>query len=590
MRKKTKNKGILIQSAVFILLIFSVGIIINAVFTYRNFYKLSISDFKISSDMVSIYAQEIFQKYSALSWLLDYWEENYKKLNTSLKSYNQEKDDIEKYNEFSREFLLNRTNITSEQAAALAPEEQKLLAEFCYNEIAYDLNALRRATTAHSFVLMKLLPGKGGFVYFYIDKNSKETRLGDIFPVNIAQRPLVKKMYATGKNPKEFEIIQIKDYAHQQRTEEFFYHYSLVKEKNEVLCHLVIRGLGTRIRNAIFNEVLKIVGVNICTFVFLGFIVVLSIYFYILKPLLKIQKNVKDYTINKDYALAISKLRRINSQNETGRLADDLSSLITALEHYTNEAVSLSAEKAKIDSELSLAAKIQDSALSKDFPDVKEFKLFASMNPAREVGGDLYDFFMIDEDHIVLIIGDVSGKGISAALFMMKVKTVVNDTAISGKYSPVEILERVNKILCEGNEAMMFVTLWLGILTISTGEIISTNAGHEYPFIKDSGGSFKINKSKHSRPLGLKFNAKFLEEKFTLKPGDVFFIYTDGVAEANNKDGKEFGLERLTNALNECPDDDPKALTEFLLQKINGFTGTTPQFDDITTLCIKYFG
>jgi len=577
----TKNKRILVQAAVFILLIFSVGIIANGVFTYKIFYNLLMSVLKEDSDFIKTSARDILKKYSALPWLLDYWEENYQKLDTS-------REAVKKYNEIPREFLLNRMTITSEQAAFLPPEDQKLFAEFCYKEIAEDFNTLREAENLHSLFVTRLLPNKDGFTFFYTDKNFQDSSLGHIHSFNIAEHPLVTRMYATGKDPDEFELIQVKDYYLSHQKEDFFYNYALVKEKNKSLCHLAVCFLGTDIRNTTFNEVVRIAEVSINVFIFLGFFVILGIYFYILKPLLKIQKNVKDYTVNKDHALAVSRLRGINSQNETGRLADDLSSLITELEHYTNEAASLSAEKAKIDSELSLAARIQDSALSKDFPDVKEFKLFASMTPAKEVGGDLYDFFMIDDDHIVLIIGDVSGKRISAALFMMKVKTVLNNTAISGNYSPAEIFDKVNNILCEGNEAMMFVTLWLGIMTISTGEIISSNAGHEYPFIRDSSGIFKINKSKHSRPLGLKFNAKFSEEKFTLKPGDVFFTYTDGATEANNEKGEEFGLERLTTALNECPDDNPKELTEFLLQKINAFTGNAPQFDDITTLCIKY--
>lgn len=369
----TKNKRILVQSAEFILLIFSVGIITNGIFTYRNFYQLSISLIKTDSDFIKTSARDILQKYSALPWLLDYWEENYKKLDTSLEV-------VKKYNEIPREFLLNRMNITSEQAASLSPEDQKLFAEFCYKEIAKDFNTLREAGNWHSLFVTRLLSDKDSFTFFYADKNYQDSSLGHIHSFNIEKHPLVTRMYATGKDPDEFEVIKVKDYYLSPKTEDFFYNYSLVKEKNKSLCHLAVCFLGTDIRKTIFNEVLVIAGVSINVFVFLGFIIILGIYFYILKPLLKIQKNVKDYTINKDHALAVSRLSQIHSQNEAGRLADDLSSLITELEHYTNEAAALSAEKAKIDSELSLAATIQDSALSKDFPDVKEFKLFASMD------------------------------------------------------------------------------------------------------------------------------------------------------------------------------------------------------------------
>ena len=387
MHKITKNKRILVQASVFILLIFSIGIIVSAILTYRNFYKLSISILKEESDIAKVYARKILQEYSALPWLLDYWEKNYKTLDVSLKSHN---DDIKKYNEIPQKFLLHRTNITSEQAASLSPEEQKLFAEFCYKEILDDFYYLKKANDLQSLYLVKLLPGKDCFVFFHVqEKNFHIPSLGDIFilPFDIAKHPLIKTMYATGKDPSEFEIRQVEDDYLPNKTDYLFCNYALLKEKNEDLCHLVLCDLVTDIRGSIFNEVLEIAGVNMGIFVFLGFIVISCIYFFIISPLLKIQKSVKDYIINKDKAVTISRFQKIKSQNEVGQLVDDLSLLVIELEHYVSVAVALSAEKARIDYELSLAARIQESALSKDFPDVKEFKLFASMTPAKEVGG-----------------------------------------------------------------------------------------------------------------------------------------------------------------------------------------------------------
>ena len=582
MQVKTKNKSILVQAAIIFAVLFGIFIIINSIATYRNFYELSINALKTDSDQVKHFAQDMLQQYSSLPWLLDYWQENYKVLDVSRESH-----DLNKYEKLPKDLLLNVKNITPEQVKLFSPEMQKLFAEMCYREIMSNLDDLCVTQNLHSLYIVKLMKDKDAFVFYY--KGFDEAALGDIFPFNITKHPIIQEMYSTGNNPSEFEIIQVEDYDVTHKTEELFYNYSLINN----LCHLTISFLGTEVRESIFREVMKLAGINILCFVSLGVVLLLAVNSLILKPLLKIQKDVKDYADTKDTPVIVSGLETVKSENEIGRLADNISRLAVELDHYTQETGKLSAEKARIDSELSLAAIIQEGVLPKDFSDlnIKEFKLFATLKPAKEVGGDLYDFFMIDDDHIALIIGDVSGKGISAALFMMKVKTILKETTLSNhELSLKEIITKANKLLCDGNEAMMFVTIWFGIMTVSTGELVSINAGHEYPVIRSGGGLFEIIKTRHAGPLAVKSKAEFTEEKIILKPGDTFFIYTDGVAEANNENKDLFGEARIINALNEHPDYDPEELSEFMLQKIDEFAGNAPQFDDTTILCIKYFG
>lgn len=582
-----RNKYILVQASVLIMLLFGTFIAINSFATYRNFYDLSIAILKADSDLAKNTARDILQRYSSLSWLLDYWQNNCETLDVSRKSR-----DMKKYMELPQEILSDRMNVTAEQAESLSPEMQKLFAEFCYMEIMSDLDDLREAEDMHSLYLSKpIIEDNAAFVFYYDDSQVGETSvLGDVFPFKISKHPLVEKMYSTGKDADEFEIVTIKDYVLTHQTEDLFYDYALLNNNNSHY-HLVICFLGRELRNSIFNRAMRITVINILCFVLLAVTLLIVINVAILKPLLKVQKDINDYTDNKDSNMVVSRLGEIKSQNEIGRLAGDLSTLAVELDHYTNETGKLSAEKARIDSELSLAAIIQDGVLPKDFPDVKEFKLFAALKPAKEVGGDLYDFFMIDDDHIALIIGDVSGKGISAALFMMKVKTILKETVLSNReLSLKEIVTMTNKLLCDGNEAMMFVTLWFGIMTISTGELTSVNAGHENPIIKGSSGVFELNKMKHYKPLAIRRKAEFAEEKMLLNPGDTFFIYTDGVAEANNSSEELFGEERIIDTLNEHPDSGPEELAELMLRRLDEFAGDAPQFDDITMLCIKYFG
>ena len=246
----------------------------------------------------------------------------------------------------------------------------------------------------------------------------------------------------------------------------------------------------------------------------------------------------------------------------------------------------------RLATELNLASDIQTNVLPNIFPvfpDRKEFNLHASMTPAKEVGGDFYDFFFVDDDHIALVMADVSGKGIPAALFMMVARTLIKNRAMMGS-SPSEILHDVNNQLCEGNVAGLFVTVWLGILEISTGKGVSVNAGHEHPVIRKHDDEFSLIVYKHSPAVAAMEDLSFKEHEFQLDPGDTLFVYTDGVAEASNAANELFGTDRMLDALNKEPGAVPEKLLENVMDGINEFVQGAEQFDDITMLALKYFG
>ncbi|MBR5752888.1 MAG: SpoIIE family protein phosphatase, partial [Clostridia bacterium] len=250
------------------------------------------------------------------------------------------------------------------------------------------------------------------------------------------------------------------------------------------------------------------------------------------------------------------------------------------------------AERERIVNELQMAGEIQSSMLPQEFPpfpDRKEFDIYAVMDPAREVGGDFYDFFLIDDDHLCLVIADVSGKGIPAALFMMISKVILQSfSAVS--QSAADILTRVNESMCANNRVDMFVTVWLGILEISTGRLVTSNAGHEYPVMKRAEGPYKLLKSKHGLALGCMSGVKYREHDVTLLPGDRIFVYTDGVPEATNANNEMFGTDRMIDALNADPDVSPRELLENVHRAVDGFVKDAEQFDDLTMLCIEYNG
>ena len=254
--------------------------------------------------------------------------------------------------------------------------------------------------------------------------------------------------------------------------------------------------------------------------------------------------------------------------------------------------VSMMSELDRLDKELALAADIQINMLPMvfpPFPDRREFDLFASMTPAKEVGGDFYDFFLIDADHLALVIADVSGKGIPAALFMMVSKTLIKNQLMAG-CDPAAAMERVNQQLCEHNSAMMFVTVWLAVLEISTGRGTACNAGHENPCLRRAGGDFEMLRYRHGIFAGASRKAKYENREFVLQPGDSVFVYTDGVPEATDAAMAMFGTERLTGTLNRDADADPETLIRGMHEAVNGFVQGAPQFDDITMLCLKYHG
>ena len=221
------------------------------------------------------------------------------------------------------------------------------------------------------------------------------------------------------------------------------------------------------------------------------------------------------------------------------------------------------------------------------FPEQPEFDIYATMTPAKEVGGDFYDFFLVDDDHLAMVIADVSGKGVPAALFMVIAKTLIKNCAQTG-LSPKVILEKVNNQLCENNEAQMFVTVWVGVLTISTGRLTCANAGHEYPAVKHGGGDYELLKDKHGFVLAGMENAHYREYELQLDPGDCLYVYTDGVAEATDALDTLFGTDRMLESLNLHKEASPEELLPQVKNDIDAFVGDTPQFDDITMLCLRF--
>lgn len=282
----------------------------------------------------------------------------------------------------------------------------------------------------------------------------------------------------------------------------------------------------------------------------------------------------------------------IRNRDEIGLLAGAIDQMEEQTASYMEEMTRITAEKEHFRTELTLATRIQAAMLPSafpPFPERSEFDIYASMDPAKEVGGDFYDFALIDDDHLYLAIADVSGKGIPAALFMMASKIILANNAKMNK-SPAEILANTNAAICSNNREEMFVTAWVGILEISTGRLTAANAGHEYPVLLKAGGRFELLKDRHGFVIGGMPGMKYTEYELQLEPGAKLFLYTDGVPEATNARDEMFGTARLLAALNEEADAAPERVLRNVRRAVDGFVQDAEQFDDMTLLCMEFTG
>ena len=283
---------------------------------------------------------------------------------------------------------------------------------------------------------------------------------------------------------------------------------------------------------------------------------------------------------------------RIHSRDELGNLSRDIQNMQEQIVENTENLARMTAERERTNAELDLARSIQASVLPSvfpPFPERSEFVLYASMEPAKAVGGDFYDFFMIDEDHLCLLIADVSDKGVPAALFMMSAKILLNYRARMGGW-PAEILRAINAQISRENPEKMFVTVWIGILDVNTGVLTCSNAGHEYPAVRGQDGVFRIFRDKHGIMVAAMANTKYSDYELLLKPGDAIFVYTDGVPDAQNASGEVYGMVRLEKALNRTTGQSPEGVLRAVRSDIDTFVNGANQFDDLTMLCLEYRG
>ena len=309
----------------------------------------------------------------------------------------------------------------------------------------------------------------------------------------------------------------------------------------------------------------------------------------IVRPLNKITKRITELgEENPEFKME----ETFRTGDEIEVLAESFAKLSHETVQYVGEVRRVTAENERIGTELNLARRIQAEMLPNIFPPFPErtdMNIYASMRPAKEVGGDFYDFFLIDDSHLGLVMADVSGKGVPAALFMMAAKILVQNHTMNGG-TPAEVLQKVNNQICQNNKEQMFVTVWLGILDLKTGLMTAANAGHEYPILQGEDGRYEVIKDKHGFVVGGLEGVKYKDYTLQMKRGMKLFVYTDGIPEATNEAGEFYGTDRLLETLNQHPTEDPTEVIHKVHLDLKELVGQAAQFDDVTMLCVEFIG
>lgn len=446
-----------------------------------------------------------------------------------------------------------------------------------YSEMADYLKEVERASGAAYIYIV--VPCENGTMRYVYDSSGMD--IGDYDPISSYYEE-VCAVYETGERPEGYFVRRSAKYGYLTSS------IMAVKDKNGKVVALLFVDIHMElIVSTLVTYVVR--AALICS----GLLILFCVFYWfllkriLLKPIAIIRQNAFDFANSE--AQLTDTLEQIQTGDELQELAQSISTMEHDIIRYITHVQQVTAEKERIGAELDIATHIQSSMLPcifPAFPDRKEFDIYASMNPAKEVGGDFYDFFMVDDSHLAIVMADVSGKGIPAALFMVIGKTLIKDHTQPG-VSLGSVFADVNNLLCASNSEGMFITAFEGVLNLTTGEFRYVNAGHEVPFLYRE-GRFQAYKIKPGFILAGMEDMRYCEGVLTLEPGDKIFQYTDGVTEATNARNELYGKERLDAVLNRNSGKLPDEIIGAVKEDIDSFVGDAPQFDDITMLCLEY--
>ena len=572
-----KRRKIVVQIGAVIIILFTlITLAVGNMVTMASFSTALSGNISMFGDYLNALSDEL-DDYKATTWFIDYWRDNTEELvkdKAALQKRERIGDILKK---LSRESV---RDVTAEDAESLSEEEQKRFACRCY----YDyMQILERYTDEDQnyLIIIAMTKHEGEDPVVLLTNITYD---GDIL---FGEEGDIKEFQQVAANTDEATKAEVWKWAFSTPEKLMVFGTSIPFYAYKGTSDIQIFGVlpaekvydDMLFTDYIRNEVIVMMLVVLI-------LILICLYFIVPRPLAKVKRCVSEYSDTKDTNELVSKLAAIRSKNEIGAFADEFSSLALEMDRYTKEIEKLAGERERVETELNVATSIQMQMLPQVFPESERFEVYASSEAAKEVGGDFYDCYMPDDDHLALTIADVSGKGVPAALFMAVSKTMLkNRTMVGG--TPAAILRDVNNWLCEGNDSCMFVTVWLGILTVSTGELICANAGHEKPAIRSGDEPFRLIDREHGLSLGVIKDTGYEDEHYKLSSGDALFVYTDGVPEAHSGDDSMFGEDRLEAVLSQVSKDEtPEEILQRVSREVSGFSTGTAQYDDLTMLCL----
>ena len=589
--EKKKKVSVLLQIAIlFIVAVILIGAL-SIVTLYRFSTRYVLERLEISGNSTAEDLKSFIYDFPAHDWLLRYWYEHSDEMEIEYDTiYYGGSETEEKY------VLLTTLHpdfwpdyASTEDVEALPPEEQKLYAEIVYSwlidridyiQSAYDLDYFLCVVTDDPYDKQSVL---------FIAADEGEIRgpeRGQIYPIGKEVKVSGEKQEAMREAVSGHPKAAI---GRDQKYYDYFYYMTSIDEHKV----LIVQTIDVmRVREAVTKYLFDFGFLFAFLLVALAFSCMLMINYLVLLPLKKVQENIGLYVETKDSRMVADNLLKIESHNEIAELSSDLAGMAEELTAYMvrNEQIAVKEERDR--TELALAGRIQASMLPNVFPpypDRKDFEIYASMTPAKEVGGDFYEFFFVDDHHLCIMIADVSGKGIPAALFMMATMILLENNVKMGK-SPAQTLSDINTAICNKNIEDMFVTVWLGIIDLSTGKMICANAGHEYPMLKKPGERYEIIKDKHDLVLGAMKGQEYKEYELLMEPGASLFLYTDGLSETINPQEKMFGTDRILEQLNTNPNCSTEETLTGMKEAVDKYIDGKEPFDDLTMMSFAYHG
>lgn len=588
---KKKKISMLLQIAI----LFVIGLLVISVFLSTLLESYAFADIMSTHrDRAEAVAEDLegfINSFPAHDWLLHYWYEHYDELEIDYDApYSADTLTAQQY-----QLLMERNPGFSPEYAgtqnveALTEEDQKLYAEVVYSWLISRIDQVKQTNElSYVFGIVTEEPYDWQFLLFISSEPGKERGegggqvypIGTVLPMTEDRREAVRNTAAGNTWLGYSEDGEYIDY----------YHAIDSCDSHQML--IGISSYAAGIDDTIQEQTTVLRTLAVIFLVLLAIDCLLMVLFVILRPLKKVQKNIRLYKETKDSRTVADNLSKIRSHNEIAELSGDVATLTEEMDAYMVQNERIAAEREHAKTELDLASRIQAAMLPSVFPpypDRTEFEIFAAMTPAKEVGGDFYDFFFVDDRHLCMLIADVSGKGIPAALFMMASKITLTHLIKSGK-SPAQVLTDANDSICSKNPERMFITVWLGILDIVTGEMTCANAGHEYPMLRKPGEQYEIMKDKHDFVLGGRRGIRYHEYSLTMEPDSSLFLYTDGLTEAVNPDHEMFGRKRVQENLNTNPDRSSEELLRGMKETVHKYVRGREPFDDLTMMGFTYYG